>query len=493
MKRRNFLRGTALATCGTAFGATAIAREKSTLVGIQIAATSMLDEGIEACLDFIQETAGINTLFLYSQSYHMGTRPANVLADDHPTPPRNPAGRKLPYLWTRLPEAPFRGLKVQHEKHDPSREYADRDIFAELQEPCRKRGIKIYARTLEAGMRRAERIPGYRSVATVDINGQPGDGPCWNHPEYIEWVRLTMQETMKAYRLDGLQYGAERVGPLSDLLFRGHIPSCFCEHCKARNEKAGIDSQRAKRGYTELYRLIQRVEGGGKKPTDGVMTAVLRILMKYPEILGWYQQWFQADDDIQKMVYDTAKTVRPEADVGQHVDHQRSSWDIFYRAAVSYERMAAHNDFIKPIVYHDILGPRLREWVIERMQKRVLNDLSEGQALDLFYSLFGHDASAEPKFAKLPEQGLSPEYVYREIRRCVDGAARKAKVYAGIGIDVPHYIPNGMKKFPSDPDTTFQATRRALEAGAEGVIASREYNEMTLPNLRAFGKAVAEG
>ena len=490
MKRRNFLQSTLMTSGAVATGLAADSTKTKPLAGIQIAATSMLDEGIESCLDFLQECAAIDTLFVYSQSYHMGTRPMNVLATDHPKPPRDPAGRRLPYLWVKLPEAQFRGLKVQHEKPDFSLEYGDRDLFHELAEPCKKRGIKIYARTLEAGMRRADRIPGYRTVATVDIEGQPGDGPCWNHPDYREWVRITMEETMKAYPMDGLQYGAERVGPLSDLLFRGHIPSCFCEHCNARNQDRGIDSKRAQQGYTELYHLVRGIENGDEKPVDGVMTSVLRVLMKYPEILGWYQQWFEADNEIQKMVYKSAKAVRPEADVGQHVDHQRSSWDIFYRAAVSYEEMAAHNDFIKPIVYHDILGPRLREWVIERMQPRVLNDLSEGQALDLFYSLFGHDATREPEFDELPGQGLTPEYVYREIKRCVDGAKGKAKVYAGIGLDVPHYIPKGMKKFPSDPETTFLATRRALDAGAAGVVASREYNEMTLPNLKAFGRAV---
>ena len=152
--------------------------------------------------------------------------------------------------------------------------------------------------------------------------------------------------------------------------------------------------------------------------------------------------------------------------------------------------MATHNDFIKPIVYHDILGPRLKEWVIERMQKRVLADLSLEQSLDLFYALFGHQPENEPDFHELAKRGLSPDYVHREIKRCVDGAAGQAKVYAGIGFDVPHYVANGMVQFPSDPEVVTEATRRALEAGAAGVVASREYNEMTLANLRAFGRAL---
>ena len=494
MNRRQLLRTLPLAAAPISASGFAQTKPDSALLsGIQIGAMSLLDEGIDRCLDFIQEHAAVNALFVYTQSYHMGSTPAHVLADDHPVPPRGRAGRKLPYLWVKLPEEPFRGLSVQHEGPDASREFAERDLFRELAEPCRQRGIKIYGRILEAGMRRAARIPGYRSVATVDLNGDPGHGPCWNHPDYREWVRLTIAEMMKAYPLDGLQYGAERVGPLSDVLFRGIIPACFCEHCNARSAEAGIDPKRAKEGYRQLYELIQRIEKGGAQPADGVMTSVLRIVMQFPEVLSWYQQWFQADEEIQAMVYQTAKAARPDADVGQHVDHQRSSWDIFYRAAVSYGDMAKHNDFIKPIVYHDILGPRLREWVIERKQERVLNDLSHAQALEMFYALFGHDPQTQPGFDALPNQGLSPEYVYREVMRCVDGAGGEAKVYAGIGFDIPHYIPNGMKKFPSKPETTYRATRRAIDAGAAGVVASREYSEMTVPNLRAFGKAVREG
>lgn len=490
LNRRLFLANSALLAGG--IYAQAPPAKKPLLAGIQIGAASILDEGIERCLDFIQEHAAVNALFIYSQRYHMGTRPPNVLATDHPVKPRNPHGRKLPYLWMRLPETPFRNTVVKHERPDASREYASRDLFRELIDPCRKRGIKIYPRILEAGMRRAARIPGYTKVATVDIHGAPGHGPCWNHPDYREWVKITIEQMMKLYPVDGLQYGAERVGSLSEVLFRGIIPSCFCEHCNRRNQQQGIDPRRAKAGYTELYRLIQGLEKKSR-PTDGVMTAVLRVLLKYPEVMGWYQQWFQADSEIQKMVYETAKAIQPNADVGQHVDHQRSSWDIFYRAAVSYGEMAEHNDFIKPIVYHDILGPRLREWVIDRMQARVLNDLSRKQSLNLFYSLFGHDRAGQPEYAELMKQGLSPEYVYREIKRCVDGAGGKAKVYAGIGFDVPHYVPNGMAKFPSKAETTYRATRRALDAGAAGVVASREYNEMTVPNLQAFGRAVREG
>ena len=295
---------------------------------------------------------------------------------------------------------------------------------------------------------------------------------------------------MRQYPLDGLQYGAERVGSLSEVLFRGLKASCFCEHCQKRNAQIGVDLKRVAQGFRDLDRILTDIPVERNAGAEGVLTRILGVFFNYPELLTFYREWLRADAEIQKSVYEAAKKIRPEADVGQHIDHQRSSWDIFYRAAIPYSMMAEYNDYIKPILYHEILGPRLKEWVIDEMQPRVLNDFSHELALELFYKLFGHDAGKQPAYLDLEDRAISPEYVYRETRRCVDGAAGKAKVYAGIGVDVPHYVPNGMKPVISNPRSVREATRLAIQAGADGVVASREYREMTVPSMRAFGQAV---
>ena len=286
--------------------------------------------------------------------------------------------------------------------------------------------------------------------------------------------------------------------PLQDHLFaRGRVNSerlhslrnGFCEFCRERNRAAGIDVERAATGYRELYAMMEKVSAG-QRPVDGVLTEVVRHLFRYPELLSYYDQWLKADTEIQAMLYRAGKEIRPEADIGQHVDHQRSSWDLFFRAAVSYGEMAEHNDFIKPILYHEIFGPRLQEWVIDEMQERVLADFPKDLALELFYHAFGHDPQREASYRNLGQEGLSPEYVFVETKRCVEGCAGKAAVYAGIGMDGPHYVPGGMVPVISDPDSVFEACIRAMDAGASGLLASREYREMTLPTLRAFGRAV---
>ena len=85
-------------------------------------------------------------------------------------------------------------------------------------------------------------------------------------------------------------------------------------------------------------------------------------------------------------------------------------------------------------------------------------------------------------------KGLSPDYVYRETKRCVDAVEGRVPVYAGLGFDIPWQQDN----FPSDPKVVYQATVKAFEAGAKGLVVSREYDEMRLDNLRAVGKALKD-
>jgi hypothetical protein len=84
--------------------------------------------------------------------------------------------------------------------------------------------------------------------------------------------------------------------------------------------------------------------------------------------------------------------------------------------------------------------------------------------------------------------GLSPDYVYREVKQCVEGVGGRIPVYAGVGFDIPT-DGNPMK---SDAEKVHRATYRAFEAGASGLIVSREYDEMRIPNLEAVGRALRD-
>jgi len=45
---------------------------------------------------------------------------------------------------------------------------------------------------------------------------------------------------------------------------------------------------------------------------------------------------------------------------------------------------------------------------------------------------------------------------------------------------------------PDDPDAVYRATLKAFDAGAHGIVVSREYEEMKVANLRAVGRAYRE-
>ncbi len=45
---------------------------------------------------------------------------------------------------------------------------------------------------------------------------------------------------------------------------------------------------------------------------------------------------------------------------------------------------------------------------------------------------------------------------------------------------------------PDDPEAISQCVMKAFDAGAAGIVVSREYEELTVANLEAVGRAVRE-
>ncbi|HTS30321.1 MAG TPA: hypothetical protein VMH81_30825 [Bryobacteraceae bacterium] len=463
-------------------------------VGIQMGPHSMLDEGIDRVLDRLQGECGINSVMVYSHTYYTADgirrkRTASVLAQDHGVPARDLNTRNLPYVWVKHHDEYFQHTILRHQPVNSRMEYAGNDLFAEMLEPIRKRRMKLYARILEPfSIEMAGLLPNWVKVLTVDVYGRAGRLPCFNNPDYRNFWLATSEDMFRSYELDGFQFGAERSGPLSNLLLGGTVPYCFCEYCRARGREKGIDVERAREGMKRLHAFVRDdLLGSDTVPVEGVPTLVMNHFFRYPEILAWERLWRESKEGFFATMYSSVKAIRPEADTGEHVDHPGTTFDPFYRAVMTYGEMADYMDFIKPILYHDIAGPRTRIMYLSRVRRTFLKELSDEQALDLFYTLKGYDEKVEPKLADLDKQGLGPDYVFRETRRCVQAVAGRAKIYAGVGIDIPG---NGAT-FSSDPEGVYEATRKAFEAGAAGVLISREYDEMRLPNLRAVGRAIA--
>jgi len=453
------------------------------MVGIQMGPHTMLDEGIEHCLDLIQKTAAINTIFVYSHAYGGDLRkPLNLLAADHGVPVKDQQARNLPLVWVKQHDQYFRDTSLRHPAVTPAFDYDTRDLFAEMMQPLRARGMKVYARILESG---GHGIVNFSKVGCVNVRGARTGTGCWNHPEYIGFWRATVEDLFRSYELDGFQWGAERASPLTNVLQNSadNSATCFCEFCRARGKAAGIDAERARKGFEDLLGYVQALRAVPLKPADGVAAGFLRILMRAPEILAWDYQYRLSRESVMKTMFDQVKAIKPSAPVGWHVDHWATSMDIIARSAMSYADMAPWSDYLKVVVYHAVTGPRTRTWV-SNVQRSVLNEISLDEALDLHYRLFGYDAALMPKSDGATTAATWPDYVYRETRHSVASAAGKTKIYPGIGFNVPGAS--------DDAETVYQVVKRAYDAGANGVVASREYEEMTVPNLDAFGRAVRE-
>jgi hypothetical protein len=454
--------------------------------GIQMGPHTILDEGIDRTLDLIAETAATNAVMPYSHAYNAAlVKPLRDRAD-HGVPLTDNAGRRFPLVWVRTHDEYYKDTTLRHQVVTSTHEHARRDLFAELIGPARTRGMKVYARILESSaMSRV--VANYDKVVTRDVNDRPTNVACWNHPEYVAFWAGTMDDLFRSYDLDGVQWGAERMGPLMNVIspWNNDPPACFCEHCRARGRTAGIDAERARQGYKALHGYVQAQMAGAARPAEGMFGGFLRLLIRYPEILSWEYQYRLGREAICEAMYRRVKQIKPSADVGWHVDHQPSSWDLVYRAEMSYEEMAPHSDFIKIIAYHNVLSPRIRNWYLPRFQKSILGEISLETSLGLYYDLFGYDKQVEPSLGELGQRGFTADYVFRETKRSVASANGKTKIYAGIGFDVP-----GSPR--DDPETVYQATARAFAAGAHGIVVSREYEEMKIEHLRAVGRAVRE-
>lgn len=492
MDRRSFIETLAAAAFAAESARRAAASQEPAgappgrLNGIQMGPHTILDEGIERTLDLIADSAAINAVMPYSHAYNAGlVKPLRDRAD-HGVPLTDNTGRRFPLVWVRTHDRYYTDTTLRHQVVDASHEHARRDLFAELVEPARRRGMKVYARILESSaMSRV--VANYNKVATRDVNGQPTQTACWNHPEYIAFWAATMEDLFRNYDLDGVQWGAERMGPLMNVIspWNNDPPACFCEHCNARGRAAGIDPERARQGYKALHAYVQGQMAGAARPPEGMFGGFLRVLIRYPEILGWEYQYRLGREAICEAMYWRVKRIKPSADVGWHVDHQPSSWDLVYRAEMSYEEMAPHADFIKIIAYQNVLSPRIGSWYLPRFQKTILGEIPLETSLELYYDLFGYDKRVEPSLSELGHRGFTADYVLRETKRSVASANGRTKIYTGVGFDVP-----GSPR--DDPETIYQATVNAFAAGAQGIVVSREYEEMTLEHLRAVGRAFRE-
>jgi hypothetical protein len=480
-------------------------------VAMQIGAVSFIDEGVTPVLDTLQERGGVNALFLASPTWTRGTGGRQV--PGHPLPDHGPQEYDHDWIggnYAKVHAENYGNTVLGAAGRAP--EHPDWDLFEAVLPEAKKRGMASYAWMEESGYAQALRnYPNFPKVLEVDVWGRPTTRPCFNNPDYRNWHLSIVEDYVKNYSLDGLAWCSERPGPLN-LAMEGPITpelvSCFCPHCEEKARNRGIDVRRAHEGYRALVDWNQRVSHG-QRPVDGAFVAFWRLLLQYPEILAWQNLWTDSQRQIYRDIYGVAKACNRNIEVGWHVYHN-ISFSPFYRADQDYDELSRLSDFIKVVAYNNCAGPRFHTW-IGKICQSLFGDASPDEVYPLMLKLLQLDETA---YKNLPEEGFSPDYVRRETARAVAGVDGRSKIYPGIDIDIPvgqvaaamedrkrrseassgtnSDATSGAALTRCTPEGVKQAVLAAFEGGAEGVVLSRKYSEMSLDNLSGAGAAIRE-
>jgi hypothetical protein len=333
-------------------------------------------------------------------------------------------------------------------------------------------------------------LPNIEKLQEVELSGRKAKTLCFNNPDYLSWLQDIAEDWSRSYDIDGIMWGSERQGALSNVLGASHAhpepatATCFCEFCCAKARREGINPERARQGFLELERFVL-ADRKGIRPVDGSYVEFWRLMLRYPEMVAWESLWTSSLREAQKAIYDRVKSVSPKLGVGWHIWHN-NSFNPIYRAEQNLAEMAPYSDFLKVVMYNNCAGERIMDY-INSVGNSYFSDIPKEELLEFHYRVMGY--GREPELKDLSATGFSADYVYRETKRAKEALKGfKTKVWPGIDIDIP--TERGSSK--CTPAGVEAAIRAAFHGGADGVILSRKYSEMRLENLRAAGAAIKE-
>jgi hypothetical protein len=462
-----------------------VTRNRKNFVAIQVKPFAWKDEGVDQLLDNIQNRGAVNTVWAYTYDYseERMTKDGPIPLPDHGVPggPQFVGGAFYDYDPKYFRNTILRDFR--------SPDYGSFNVIADVAPKVKARGMDFFAWDYNNAFPIMMRsIPNLVEVAEIDIYGRRTTSPCFNHPDYRAHLTGKVESVLEGYAglVDGFTWGCERMGPLDNLIGGGWSTRglcCFCRYCVAKGRDRGISSDRARAGYRKLDALFGAA-AGDERPADGYFVTFWRILLEYPEILAWETLWTDSYHEVRSELYGTGKAIAPEKPFGFHI-MQNMTFSPFYRAEEDYAKTKNYADFLKLATYNNAAGPRLASF-LDRLGATVFRDAKPEEFLPFFYDMMGyHEAS----YDQLHITGLSVEYLKNETRRAIEGVhGSNVQIYPGIDIDVPTKRTDKR----TTPEDVKRSVHAAFEAGANGVVLSREYVEMWLANLTAAGDALRE-
>jgi hypothetical protein len=462
---------------------------KNPVIGIQIDAVSFLDEGTEKVLDILQEKGGVNALFVGAFSY--GTGITGRQLKGHPFPDH---GIQQDQDFTKGHGGDYATPHLQYYKNtalkpEKAPDYGNVDCLELVLPAAKKRGMKVFAWSEDVF---GPNIPGIEKFQERDVEGRNAHTVCFNNPDVHRFWLALQEDFIRSYDIDGIMWGSERYGAFANAVEsvhqrKGNDPlrvTCFCEFCQAKAKSRGVDVKRAFEGFHVLADWVKSCRAG-QRPLDGYYVTLWRILFQYPELLAWETMWNDSVHETYEAIYKQTKEIRPTAQVGWHVWHALS-FSPWFRAQTDLKKIANYSDYMKITVYNNLGGTRM-ETYITSVKDTIYGDMPVDEALQFEYRVMN---LRERGYEELPYTGLSPDYVYRETKRAVDGVAgTKAQIWPGLDVDIANV---DLQFSRSSPPVVYDCTKACFRGGGTGLVISRKYSEMRLPNLAAVGDALRE-
>ncbi len=459
-------------------------RHRRNFVAIQVKPYAWIDEGIDRVLDNIQHKGEVNTVWAYTYDYAEARMRPNgpIPLPDHGKPgdAHFTGGAFYDYDLKYFRNTSLKDFRCP--------DYGKFNVITDVAPKVKARGMDFFCWDYNNAVPLMNRnIPNFTTVAEIDLYGRRTTSPCFNHPDYRAHLTGKIESLLSGYPelVDGIAWGCERMGPLQNAIGGGWTTtglSCFCEHCRAKARERGIDAARAQQGYRELGQLF-RAAAKDQRPVDGYFVTFWRLLLDYPEILSWEKLWTDSYHEIRAEMYGTGKAIAPAKPFGFHI-MQNMTFSPFYQAEEDYSRTKDYADYLKLATYNNAGGPRMAAY-LDRLSATIFHDATPKDFLPFYYKIMNY---REGPYEELHKSGLSPDYVARETRRALAGTGGKVKIYPGIDIDVPTKPADKRTK----PDDVRKSVRAAFDAGADGVVLSREYVEMWLANLSAAGETLRD-
>ena len=487
MTRRRLLAATASGFGLSRIGALAAqTNSRKPAIGIQIGAVSFLDEGVEPVLDTLQSKGHVNTLFIAAFTYGRGIAGRQI--PGQPLPDHG----KQQYDTDTFHGGSYTAVHPKYFSNTSLRDVRAPDlgrfdVFEAALPSAKKRGLKTIA-WFEDVFR--SDTPGVRDLEERDLEGRNAVTLCFNNPGYRNFLLDLVEDYSRSWDLDGIMWGSERQGAFSNAIGSKHgggkndpaKVTCFCQYCQKKAAARGISVERARTGFEELARFV-RAADAGTKPVDGYYVELWRLMLRYPELLAWENLWHDSLRETCQAIYGKVKSIKPSMGVGWHIWHN-NTFSPIYRAEQDLKVLSPYSDFLKIVIYHNVAGERMAQY-IESVGRTEYGDVPKEELLRFHYGVMGYKDEGDMR--QIAKNGFSADYVLRETVRARAGlSGAKTLLWPGIDID----IPTGAANSKCTPSGTRDAVLAAFKGGADGVILSRKYSEMTLANLAGAGEAI---